>query len=71
LAQHLQGLTAMTISTFDAVMIAEGVVEVEDQDTYIEAWQLLIDTGMAWQLQGFFGRTAKQLIESGICQPKS
>lgn len=59
-----------TISTFDAVMIAEGAVEVEDQDTYIEAWQLLIDTGMAWQLQGFFGRTAKQLIESGICNPK-
>lgn len=60
----------MTISTIDAVMIAEGVTEVEDQDTYIEAWQLLIDTGMAWQLQGFFGRTAKHLIESGICHPK-
>lgn len=59
-----------TISTFDAVMIAEGAVEVEDQDTYIEAWQLLIDTGLAWQLQGFFGRTAQHLIESGICNPK-
>ncbi len=63
-------MTAMTISTIDAVMIAEGVTEVEDQDTYIEAWQLLIDTGLAWQLQGFFGRTAQHLIESGICHPK-
>lgn len=51
----------------DAVMIAEGVIEVEDESTYLEAWQRLIDTGLVWQLQGWFGRTAVQLIDAGLC----
>jgi len=57
------------MSTFDAAMIAEGVQEA-DQETVIEAWQTLIDTGLAWQLQGFFGRTAQNLIDAGICSAK-
>jgi hypothetical protein len=55
------------MSTFDAVMIAEGVQEAESEEQYLEAWQMLIDTGMAYQLQGWFGRTANQLIEAGHC----
>ena len=51
----------------DAVMIAEGVIEVEDESTYLEAWQRLIDTGLVWQLHGWFGRTAVQLIDAGLC----
>ena len=51
---------------FTATMIAEGV-EDADEATQIEAWQLLIDTGTVWQLQGFFGRTAMDLINRGIC----
>ena len=58
------------MSTFDAVMIAEGVQEA-DQENVIEAWQTLIDTGLAWQLQGFFGRTAQNLIDAGICSAKA
>ncbi len=52
---------------FDATMIAEGVQEPESVEQYLEAWQLLIDTGTCWQLQGFFGRTASSLIEEGHC----
>ena len=52
---------------YTATMIAEGVDECDSKETMIEAWQLLIDTGVAWQLQGWFGRTASQLIENGIC----
>jgi len=52
---------------FNAIGIAEGFVEADNEEQYIEAWQHLIDTGIVWQLQGWFGRTATSLIESGIC----
>jgi len=52
----------------DAVGIAEGWIPVDDPDERIEAWQHLIDTGLVWQLQGWFGRTAVDLINSGICR---
>jgi hypothetical protein len=54
------------MSTFDATMIAEGVQEAENEQQYLEAWGLLIRTGMAWQLQGWFGRAANNLIEQGL-----
>ena len=58
------------MNDYDAVMIAEGVIEV-DEDKQIEAWQHLVDTGLAWSLQGWFGRTAMDLIEQGIIERKS
>jgi hypothetical protein len=54
------------MTTFDAVMIAEGVQDADEQTT-IKAWQYLIDTGLVWTLQGWFGRTADILISQGIC----
>ena len=48
-----------------AVMIAEGVQEADEIQTKA-AWQHLVDSGMAWQLQGWFGRTARHLIEEGV-----
>lgn len=50
-----------------AVGIAEGFVEAETEEQVVEAWQHLIDTGMAWTLQGWFGRQAQALIEAGVC----
>jgi hypothetical protein len=52
---------------FDAVMIAEGVEPASEKEQ-IEAWQHLIDSGLAWSLQGWFGRNASSLIEQGICE---
>jgi hypothetical protein len=40
--------------------------ELDEQET-IELFQELIDSGMAWKLQGFYGRTAKHLIDIGVC----
>lgn len=57
------------MDTYTAVMIAEGAQEPESEEEVIDAWQHLINTGLAWKLQGFFGRTAHRLIEAGICQP--
>ena len=41
-----------------------------DDDTCIIFFQKLIDNGMAWNLQGSYGRTAKQLIDAGLCSSK-
>ena len=55
------------MNNYDAIAIAEGLVEAE-QETQLEAWQHLINTGIVWQLQGTFGRTAKELTQNGHCQ---
>jgi hypothetical protein len=55
------------MTDFTATMIAEGVIPA-NEETVIRAWQYLIDTGLAWQLQGSFGRGAMAMIEAGHCQ---
>lgn len=47
-----------------AIRLVEGDV-VAEEDEILEAWQYLVDTGMAWQLQGWYGRTAAALISQG------
>ena len=54
---------------YTAISIAEGFADAKDETEYISAWQYLIDSGLCWRLQGFFGRTAAQLIEQGVCNP--
>jgi hypothetical protein len=56
------------MTNYEAVGIAEGFIENDSIDRYYEAWQLLIDSGLAWSLQGWFGRTALHLIEEGHCK---
>jgi hypothetical protein len=54
------------MDNYTAVGIAEGFIEPEDGDQVIEAWQHLHDTRLAYQLQGFFGRTCRDLLEQGV-----
>tara|TARA_R100001510_G_scaffold21958_1_gene19253 strand:- start:252 stop:458 length:207 start_codon:yes stop_codon:yes gene_type:complete len=50
----------------EAIEICEQLVP-SDNEEELAAWQYLIDTGLAWKLQGWFGRTAKRLIDEGYC----
>ena len=38
-----------------------------DEEGIIDMFQELITSGMAWKLQGSYGRTAKALIDAGYC----
>ena len=49
-----------------AILICEGSQDATE-DEVVAAWQHLIDTGLVWQLQGFYGRMARELIEHGVC----
>ena len=54
------------MDSYTATGLAEGFIEAESEEEIIEAWQYLHDTGIAYTLQGWFGRTAQQLIQDGI-----
>jgi hypothetical protein len=55
------------MNDFDAVAIAEGFSGQEEiEEHQVEAWQHLHDTGLAYRLQGWFGRTAHNLIQAGV-----
>lgn len=58
-----------TIDTFTAMLIAEGIEDASIEEQ-LDAWQQLVDTGAAWTLQGWYGRTAKLLIEQGLIQSR-
>ena len=51
-----------------ATAIAEGFCEGENAtlEQQIEAWAYLIKTGLAYKLQGWFGRAAQSLIAKGL-----
>jgi len=40
-----------------------------DEPATVRLFQELINTGLAWQLQGHYGRTAHDLLSQGICTP--
>jgi hypothetical protein len=56
------------MTLIDKIMAWEGG-EMEETDE-INFFQELIDNGMAWTLQGSYGRMAQTLITLGLCKRK-
>lgn len=56
------------MDNFTAVAIAEGFWAAESEEEVLAAWQHLVNTGLAWKLQGWFGRTAQRLIDDGLIE---
>ncbi len=40
------------------------------QEETVSFFQELIDSGLAWQLQGSYGRAARGFINEGLCKEK-
>lgn len=60
------------MQTYDitSAIISWEMGTMNDLDEVTEFWQYLIDTGLCWQLQGAYGRTAESLIRNGVITPK-
>lgn len=57
------------MTDLEAIDIIEVQTDVS-REKEIEAWQHLVDSGLVWQLQGFYGRTASALIKDGTLAPR-
>ena len=57
----------MNFSFNKAREIAEGLIEYDDPKIIIAAWQYLIDRNHIRRLDDWFQKSAKELIELGIC----
>ena len=54
------------MDTVDKIMAYESGDMSEEE--IVAFFQELIDTGMAFRLQGHYGRTARSLIDAGLCK---
>lgn len=58
------------MDTFTAVMIIEGNQDPETIEEYLQAAQVLVDTGLAWQLQGCSQKIIAELINQGLIKSR-
>jgi len=59
-----KGINGWRLNVDDIVDYENGDM---DWDRLVDFFQNLIDSGMAWSLQGSYGRMAEHLIEEGHC----
>ena len=58
---------------YDDIKLTGAIIDYEngelDEDGVLALFQKLVDTGLAWTLQGHYGREAIRLLEAGLIQP--
>lgn len=61
-------MSRIKFNSYLATAYAEGFCEGENatQEDQLRAWAYLIKHGICWHLQGWFGRTAGELIDNNI-----
>jgi len=60
-SQKLTNARAPSID--DIIAYESGLL---DEDEMLDLFQRLVDSGLAWQLQGHYGRVAMALLEEGL-----
>jgi len=54
--------------------LTSAIIEYESgqlsREQTIDLFQHLVDSGLAWSLQGHYGRTAAELLRRGVIKPK-
>jgi hypothetical protein len=64
----MQRTTENKFDPVSFVMAYEGG-ELDDDET-VDGFQHLLDSGLVWQLQGHYGRTAAALLQAGMIHDK-
>ncbi len=68
-------MTATALRDWTGFDHVGSIIDYENDEQSAEEtlrlFQYLVDTGLAWQLQGHYGRTAKSLIDKGLVSPST
>jgi hypothetical protein len=59
------------IASLPKVGVLDAIIAIEtdnnlSQEAYIAAFQTLVNSGIVWKLQGWYGREADRLIKAGL-----
>lgn len=74
-AEELMKIASVLVAGSPVAFDVVGkIIEYEEgsmnREEMVEFFQELINSGLVWQLQGSYGKTAEQLIRSGECHRK-
>lgn len=66
-AEHLASFdTENHVTANELLAYEQGELE---YDECVQLFQKLVNSGLAWKLQGAYGRTAQALLDNGIIEP--